>query len=90
MKILLFSTKDFNDGEYMRKHVKKFKKADFDITQEIFTPKGGVSYMAYFVEVNTIEELIKMARITKRSVIVNTSIEDDTPFIEIYDDHRES
>lgn len=90
MKILLFSTKDFNDGEYMRKHVKKFKKADFDITQEIFTPKGGVSYMAYFVEVNTIEELIKMARITKRSVIVNTSVEDDTPFIEIYDDHRES
>lgn len=90
MKILLFSTKDFNDGEYMRKHVKKFKKAGFDITQEIFTPKGGVSYMAYFIEVSTIEELIKMARITKRSLIVDTSIEDDTPFIEIYDDHRES
>ena len=77
MKILLFSTKDFNDGECMRKHVEKFKKAGFDITQEMYSPK-------------TIEELIKMARITKRSVIVDTSIEDDTPFIEIYDDHRES
>ena len=90
MKILLFSTKDFNDGELMRKHVEKFKRAGFNITQKMFTPKGDVSYVAYFVEVSTIEELIKMARITKRSVIVNTSIEDDTPFIEIYDDHRES
>lgn len=32
MKILLFSTKDFNDGENMREYVKELKEAGYDVS----------------------------------------------------------
>ena len=37
MKILLFSTKDFNDGENMREYVDIIRKAGFNSTQEIYS-----------------------------------------------------
>jgi hypothetical protein len=89
MKILLFSTKDFNDGEYMRKYVKELKEAGYDITQESYSPGGSTPYPAYYIELDKIEDIFKIGLIVKHSMIVNTSIDDDSPFIEFYDTYRE-
>lgn len=89
MKILLFSTKDFNDGEYMRKYVDTIRKAGFNITQEMYSPGGSTPYPAYYIDLDKIEDIFKIGLLVKHSMIVNTSIDDDSPFIEFYDTYRE-
>ena len=89
MKILLFSTKDFNDGENMKEYVEKLKNEGFNITQESYSPGGSTPYMAYYIDVNTVEEMFKIRTIVKHSLIVSISLEDDSPFIEFYDTYRE-
>ena len=89
MKILLFSTKDFNDGENMKEYVEKLKNEGFNVTQESYSPGGSTPYNVYKVEVNSAEELFKIPMIIKHSLIVNNSLEDDRPFIEVYDTYRE-
>lgn len=89
MKVLLFSTKDFNDGENVNEYVEELKKEGFNVSQELYSPGGSTPYYAYRVEVNSAEELFKIPKIIKHSLIVNTSLEDDRPFIEVYDSYRE-
>lgn len=88
MKILFFSAKDFNEGENINKYVEKLKKEGFNVSQEIYSPGGGTSYTINNVEVNSVEELFKIHKIIKHSLIVSTSLEDDRPFIEVNDDMR--
>ena len=89
MKILLFSTKDFNDGENMREYVKELKEAGYDVTQESYSPGGNTPYLAYRIELNTVEDIFKIKTIIKHPLIVSNALEDDTPFIEFYDTYSE-
>lgn len=89
MKILLFSTKDFNEGENIRKYVKELKEAGYDVTQETYSPGGSTPYTVNAVEVDSVEELFKIRKVIKHCLVLSTSLEDDRPFIEIYDDLRE-
>lgn len=88
MKILFFSAKDFNEGENINKYVEKLKKEGFNVSQELYSPGGSTSYTINNVEVNSVEELFKIHKIIKHSLIVSTSLEDDRPFIEVNDDMR--
>lgn len=88
MKILLFSTKDFNDGDYINEYVEELKKEGFNVSQELYSPGGSTPYTVNIVEVNSVEELFKIPKVIKHSLIVNTSLEDDRPFIEVNDDMR--
>lgn len=89
MKILLFSTKDFNEGENVNEYVEKLKKEGFNVTEELYSPGGSTPYTVNNVEVNSVEELFKIRKIIKHSLIISTSLEDDRPFIEVYDSYRE-
>ena len=89
MKILLFSTKDFNDGENMKRYVEKLKREGYCITQEMYSPGGSTPYPAYYIELDKIEDIFKIGLLVKHSMIVTTSIDDDSPFIEFYDAYRE-
>lgn len=88
MEILLFSTKDFNDGENINEYVEELKKEGFNVSQELYSPGGSTPYTVNIVEVNSVEELFKIPKVIKHSLIVNTSLEDDRPFIEVNDDMR--
>lgn len=89
MKILLFSTKDFNDGENMKEYVYSLKKAGYSITQELYSPGGNTPYPAYSIELDKIEDIFKIKTIIKHPLIISNTLEDDTPFIEFYDTYRE-
>lgn len=88
MKILFYSAKDFNEGESIRKYVKELKEAGYDVTQETYSPGGSTPYTVNSVEVNSVEELFKIRKVVKHSLIISTSLEDDRPFIEVNDDMR--
>lgn len=88
MKILFYSAKDFNEGENINKYVEELKKKGFNVTQELYSPGGSTPYTVNIVEVNSVEELFKIHKVIKHSLIISTSLEDDRPFIEVNDDMR--
>lgn len=88
MKILFYSAKDFNEGEYINKYVEELKKEGFNVSQELYSPGGSTPYTVNSVEVNSVEELFKIRKVIKHSLLLSTSLEDDRPFIEVNDDMR--
>lgn len=88
MKVLFYSAKDFNEGENINKYVEELKKEDFNVTQELYSPGGSTPYTVNNVEVNSVEEIFKISKVIKHSLMLSTSLEDDRPFIEVNDDVR--
>lgn len=51
-----------------------------------YTEKKYLEGKKWYIEINTIEEIIKLSKETGRELIINT---DEEPYIEIYDCFRE-
>lgn len=86
MKFKIFRTSDFREGKPCEGS--EYYEGPVEMHIALLTNKAYQVQDTYWhIEINTLEELLKLCRDNGGRIIVDTT--DEMPDIEIYDDYRE-